>query len=192
MSPAPKIVLASTSPRRREILGRLGLPFEVVAPRYEENLNDPRPARELALFFAQEKARSVASDHPESLIIGSDTLIECAGEKIGKPRDPEDARRILRLLSGREHRIVTAVALLDTRTGALETRLEECRVVFRSLSDQEIADYVATGEPLDKAGAYAIQGGAKGFIAKFHGDPLAAVGLPLKPIQEHLASMTTF
>jgi septum formation protein len=176
------IILASTSPRRKEILSLLGLPFRTVPPRYEEILSQKRPISEEVALFAEGKAHSLIGDFPDSIIIGSDTLIECEGEKIGKPRDPEDAKRILRRLSGRSHRIWTAVSLIDPQQPPLETRIEIIEVMMRPMAESEIDHYVATGEPLDKAGAYSLQGEGRPFIERLEGDYLAAVGLPLKPI----------
>ncbi|MFY9269663.1 MAG: Maf family protein [Candidatus Manganitrophaceae bacterium] len=176
------IVLVSTSARRREILSLLGLPFQIVAPRFEEILSDERSIREEVSLFAEEKARSVLAEFPQSILIGSDTLIECEGEKIGKPRDPSDARRILRQLGGRRHRIWTAVFLIDSPASLSETVIEKVDVLFKKMEEAEIESYVATGEPLDKAGAYSLQGEGRRWIARLEGDYLAAVGLPLKPI----------
>ena len=118
------------------------------------------------------------------MILASDTLIECDGKKLGKPKDLEDAARILKKLSAKTHRLYTAVVLLDSKKDRMKKHLEEVRVTFRLLSDQEIRDYVATGEPLGKAGAYAIQGNARTFITKIKGDEQAAIGLPLTPIRQ--------
>lgn len=176
------IILASTSPRRKEILSLLGLPFRAVSPDFEEILSEKRLIAEEVTAFAEGKARSVMKEFPESILIGSDTLIECEGEKVGKPRDPEDAKRILRRLNGRSHRIWTAVSLIDPLQPGAETSVETIRIVMRPMDEAEIDRYVATGEPLDKAGAYSLQGDGRRFIERLEGDYLAAVGLPLKPI----------
>lgn len=181
-SDSRRIVLASTSPRRKEILSLLGLPFRVMAPKFEEILDEKRSMVEEVTAFAEGKARSVIETFPDSILIGSDTLIECEGEKIGKPRDPEDAKRILRRLSGRPHRIWTAVFLIDPLQPPTQMDVETVEVVMRAMAEVEIERYVATGEPLDKAGAYSLQGDGRRFIERLEGDYLAAVGLPLKPI----------
>ena len=181
-----KIVLASTSSRRKEILALLGLPFQTVPPRFEEVLKAGRPASEEARIFAEEKARSVEGDFPNSVVIGSDTLIECEGEKIGKPLDRADAARILRRLRNREHRIWTAVSLIDTRDRSAETAVESVRVRMNHISDAEIEAYASTSEPLDKAGAYSLQEKGRRFILRLEGDYLAAVGFPLRPIVDFL------
>ena len=186
MAPPPKIILASTSPRRREILSLLGLPFEVVPPKFEEVFDPGRPPLHEASFLSEAKARSVERDFSEGIVIGSDTLIECEGEKIGKPRDRADARRILKRLQGRRHLIWTAVTLLDVAESSPESSVEEVRVQMREMSGAEIDAYVATEEPLDKAGAYSLQGMGRQFILGLEGDYLAAVGLPLRPIIDFL------
>lgn len=181
MTSPSDIVLASTSVRRKEILSLLGLPFRIVAPRFEEILTDRRSAAEEVAGFAEGKARSVEKELPGSLIIGSDTLIDLEGEKIGKPRDRDDAKRILKRLQGRPHRIWTAVALIDA-SGSARIETAEVKVLMQEMSAEEIEKYVETGEPLNKAGAYSLQGDGARFIAKLKGDYLAAVGLPLQPV----------
>ncbi|MFO1463369.1 MAG: Maf family protein [bacterium] len=182
-----RLVLASVSPRRRELLQMLQLPFEVHAPRFDE-VSDPRwtPAQE-ALEFAKGKARSLLQEFPDALVIGSDTLIAFSGEKIGKPKDPEDAFAILRRLAGKCHQIFTGVAVIDAAGGHWSGAISQVTVAMRPASDAELRDYVASGEPLDKAGAYAIQGKGRDLIAAVEGDYFAAVGLPLRELAEILA-----
>lgn len=182
MTPSFPLILASTSIRRREILSLLGLPFETVSPIFEERFDDRRPAKEEAIAFAEGKAMSVRKDFPRSIIIGSDTLIEFEGEKIGKPENPEDAIRILAKLQGHRHRIWTGVALIDGASDASLSEAAEIKVEMGKMTSREIEEYVATGEPLDKAGAYSLQEKGRRFIKKLEGDYLAAVGLPLMPI----------
>lgn len=186
MNPSPEIILASTSPRRREILSLLGLPFEVVPPRFEEVFQAHRSALEEVHAFAEGKARSVEANFPRGIVIGSDTLIDCEGEKIGKPRNRSDAKRILKRLRGRRHVVWTAVNLLDVAESVSETAVEQVHVQMREMIDSEIDAYVATKEPLDKAGAYSLQGMGRDFIVGLEGDYLAAVGLPLYPIVNFL------
>lgn len=178
-----KLYLASTSPRRKELLSTLNIPFEVISPLFEEKTTS-LSALEESLYFAEGKARSVSSLCPQSLIIGSDTLIECEGEKIGKPHDEKSARMILQTLSGKKHFVFTSVVLLDTRNDSLKKHTEEVSVFFRLLSTAEIEDYMVTGEPLGKAGAYALQGEGKNLIQKIKGNPSAVIGLPLEPLRE--------
>jgi septum formation protein len=183
-----RLILASTSPRRREILGLLGRPFEVIAPEFDERISTHLSIGEV-LQFAVGKAQSVAAKHPESIVIGSDTMIQLDGEKIGKPLDAADARRILRLLSGKTHKIYTSVAIIDRMGGPGLRRVETVVLKMRELSADEIESYVATGESLDKAGAYSIQGQGRNLIAAMEGDYLAAVGMPLKPIAGYLKNL---
>jgi len=183
-----RLILASTSPRRREILALLGLPFEVIAPEFDELPLTERPIAEEVLDFALGKARSVARRYPASMVVGSDTMIFINGKKIGKPNSPADAKRILRLLSGKTHRILTSVALLDDLGGPGLSTVEEVLVKMCDYSDQEIERYLSCDESLDKAGAYSIQGAGRELIESIRGDSLTAVGLPLKPIAGYLKS----
>jgi septum formation protein len=180
-----RLILASTSPRRREILALLGAPFEVIAPDFDEILNPGLSIEEQVLEFAAGKARAVARLHPDSIVIGSDTMIECAGQKIGKPLDASDAARILRLFSGRAHVIHTAVAMVDHNGPGLQV-VEQVAVEMRRFSEEEIERYLSCGESRDKAGAYSIQGEGSRLIGSLRGDYLGAVGLPLKPIAAYL------
>ncbi len=176
----PRLILASTSPRRRELLGLLGLPFEVVASRYDEALVDPAgiaPAdyvRQLAQGKAAEVAGRMDSD---ALIIGADTTVVLDGRVLNKPQGAADARRMLRTLSGRTHEVYTGLCLM--RGAATVSDFARTEVTFDTLTDAVIAAYVATGEPLDKAGAYGIQGKALSFIPSIQGDYFNVVGLPL-------------
>jgi len=181
-----RLILASTSPRRREIMALLGAPFEVIAPQFDERVSAQASIEEEVLRFALGKAQSVANMNPDSIVIGSDTMIQLDGEKIGKPLDVDDARRILRLLSGKTHKIYTSVAIIDGVGGAGLRTIETVVITMRELSPDEIERYVAAGESLDKAGAYSIQGQGRNLIAAMEGDYLAAVGMPLKPIAGYL------
>jgi MAF protein len=181
-----KLILASTSPRRREILALLGLPFDVIQPDFEEMLSFHRSIEEEVLEFATGKAKSVAGRHPEAIVIGSDTMISLDHEKIGKPRDLTDARAMLNKLAGRTHCIYTGVGIIDGSGGPGLTALEKITVKMRDMSDTKIQDYLACGESLDKAGSYSIQDKGRELIASIEGDYLAAVGLPLKSIVDYL------
>ena len=183
-----RLILASTSPRRREILALLGLPFDIIAPPFEERVTPHLSIEDEVLDFAFGKAESVARNYPDALVIGSDTMISLAGEKMGKPRDRDDARRMLGALSGKTHEIFTAVALLD-RAGGRELRIvERVLVDMRQFIEREIDNYLDCNESLDKAGAYSIQGRGETLIDSIRGDYLAAVGMPLRPIANYLAS----
>lgn len=183
-----RLILASTSPRRREILALLGLPFEVIAPGFNELASSDRPVEEEVLDFALGKAESVARDNPESIIIGSDTMILINAKKVGKPDRIADARQMLRALSGKTHRIFTSVAIVDSLGGPGLRIVEEVSVRMRDYSESEIEGYLSCDESLDKAGAYSIQGRGRALIESIDGDYLAAVGLPLKPIAGYLKS----
>jgi len=182
-----RLILASTSPRRCEILALLGVPFEVVAPRFDEVIGTQLPIDEEVLDFAAAKATSVAVANPGSIVVGSDTMISFDRAKIGKPRDEADARRILRLLSGKMHRIYTSVAIIDGGGPGFRT-VETVEVDMRPFNTDEIERYLATGESMDKAGAYSIQGEGRSLIAAIRGDYLAAVGMPLRPVAGYLKS----
>ncbi len=181
-----RLILASTSPRRREILTLLGLPFEVISPEFDESILPHRPVQEEILDFAVGKAKSIARDHPKSIVIGSDTMILIDGEKIGKPIGTADAKKILCTLSGKTHRVLTSVAILDGLGGPGLLTVEEVSVVMLGYSDKEIEDYLSCNESLDKAGGYSIQGEGSALIQSIGGDYLTAVGLPLRPIAHYL------
>jgi len=183
-----RLILASTSPRRREILELLGLPFEVIAPGFDELASSDRPVEDEVLDFALGKAASVARDNPNSIVIGSDTMILINAKKVGKPDGIADAKQILRSLSGKTHRIFTSVAIVDGSGGPGLRIVEEVSVRMRDYSEKEIEDYLSCNESLDKAGAYSIQGRGRALIESIDGDYLTAVGLPLKPIADYLKS----
>ncbi|MCW3100344.1 MAG: hypothetical protein JWL77_5962 [Chthonomonadaceae bacterium] len=189
MTDFPRLILASVSPRRRELLSLLGLPFTVMPSPYEEPPAPLHPV-DLPTFVTElacHKARAVAQQQPNAFVIGADTLVslslERVGVPLGKPADAHDACRMLRLLSGAVHTVHTGVALFQTGSdGSMADPLVAAvrtEVRFRTLSEAMIADYVATGEPLDKAGAYGAQGYAAPFIESFQGDFYNVVGLPL-------------
>ncbi len=175
-----KLVLASTSPRRRKLMAEAGLEFDVVAPRYadEENTAADEPAR-LVERHAAAKARSVAGDHPGALVVGADTIVVVDGTILGKPADEADAERMLATIAGRDHLVYTGVAVIDVDTGTAEIDHEVTKVTVRPLTADEIARYVVTGEPLDKAGAYAIQGIGCFIVERIDGDYFNVVGLPM-------------
>ena len=181
-----RLILASTSPRRREILALLRLPFDVIEPDFEERLSSRRSIEEEVVEFAFGKAESVATHDPQAIVIGSDTMISLDGAKINKPRDLSDARAMLVKLAGRTHFIYTSVAIVDGSGGSGLKVIEKVSVKMRNFSDAEVKGYLAYGESLDKAGGYSIQGEGRQLIASIEGDYLAAVGLPLKAIAEYL------
>lgn len=177
LQPACPLVLASASPRRRELLAQIGLDFTVVTADIDETPLPGEDHRSYTLRLADAKARAVLALHPDAVVIGSDTTVAVDDQLLGKPRDAADAARMLGLLSGRAHQVTTAVAVL-TGTQTL-TAAETTDVFFGPMSAAEIAAYVATGEPMDKAGAYAIQGRAAQWIHRIEGDYSNVVGLPL-------------
>jgi septum formation protein len=176
-----RLILASTSPRRREVLALAGLRFEVHPPEYEEDMTLALPPDELVRSFSLGKAESVAGyyDGREALVIGSDSVVVVGDTVLGKPASSERAKAMLRLLSGRMHKVVTGYAVIDAMSGESCVEALETEVYFRELSDEEITDYVLSGEPLDKAGAYGIQDRGAIFVEKIVGDFYTVVGLPL-------------
>lgn len=175
------LVLASASPRRAEILRAVGWPFEVCPADIDESLRDGESAPAYVERLAREKAEAVAATRLSGLTLGADTVVVAPnGETLGKPRDADDARRMFRRLSGRWHQVITGVALVRAGAKRRMVRHELTRVRFAELSDAEIDWYVETGEPMDKAGAYAIQGGAALFIEAVEGDYWNIVGLPVR------------
>jgi septum formation protein len=181
------LILASRSPRRYQILRLLHLPFLVIPPEVTEESSTHRSPLEEARYLAQCKAVSLTGRFRDAVVIGSDTLINLRGDKIGKPVDKNEAAEILRRLRGREHEVVTAVTV-----ACLERRLEHVeitRILMRNYSDAEIEAYLATGEGLDKAGAYSLQGQGRRLLVNLKGDYLAAVGLPLKAVAAALMQM---
>ena len=183
-----RLILASTSPRRREIVALLGVPFEVIAPDFDEFVSDSRPAADEVLDFAIGKAMAVARKNPGAIVIGSDTMILVDSLKVGKPQNAAAAREMLRSLSGKTHVIFTSVAIIDGTGGPGLKTVEEVSVRMHAYSDADIERYLTYGESLDKAGAYSIQGEGRALIESIRGDYLAAVGLPLRPIAEYLKS----
>jgi septum formation protein len=181
------LVLASTSPRRYQLLALLGLPFLMVPPECREVLSGARPPAQEALHQARQKAASLVSRFPEAVILGSDTLINLDGRLIGKPSSPNDARAILQRLRGRSHNVITAVSILHQ--GKTIDAVETARVTMRDFTDTELDAYLATGDSLDKAGAYSIQKAGRDLVASLDGDYLAVVGLPLKAVAEGLAKL---
>jgi septum formation protein len=181
-----KIVLASASPRRRELLTKIGLNFIIDPSDCPENLERDLDPVELAQVVSLEKAQAVASKHPDAIIIAADTIGILRGKIIGKPHTAEEAIRMLKTLSGRSHRVVTGITVIDTNNHQTITRAVETRVHLKRLSDTEIKNYVKSGEPLDKAGAYAIQGLGSVLVEKIDGDYYNVVGLPLNSLAEAL------
>ena len=171
------LVLASASPRRQELLRNAGIPFEVQPAHIPENARPGEQARDCAERLAREKALAVAKQRPGDVVLGADTVVVVDGQMLGKPVDAADAIRMLRMLSAREHQVITGVCVVAN--GQSQVANETTTVTMSEISEDEIADYVATGEPMDKAGAYAIQGIASRWIPRIEGDYSNVVGLPV-------------
>ena len=180
------IILASASPRRRELLGRFGIPFRVVPARGEETAPEGLSPGELVRVLAEHKAAETAAADRESVIVAADTVVEIDGEILGKPGTPERAAEMLRRLSGRTHRVWTGVCVRQGER--VLSAAEETAVRFHPLTEEEIAAYVATGEPLDKAGAYGYQDRACLFVERIEGDYFNVVGLPMERLGRMLRS----
>jgi len=181
MSASTKVILASGSPRRRQLLGEAGFVFDVIESGIAEGHVGDEPARDYALRMAREKARAVSSRDRTAIVVSADTVVVCDALILEKPASPDDARRMLAILSGRSHIVVTAFAL--ARDGMIvESEAVESRVTFRVLDDAEINEYVASGEPLDKAGAYGIQGRGGEFISRVEGSRANVMGLPTEQV----------
>jgi len=181
-----KIILASASPRRRELLALTGLKFKVDPGDYQEDMSIPLDPHRLSRFLSLEKAKDVAARHRDALIIAADTFIVFRGGLLGKPHTEREARRMLLMLSGRRHSVITGFTILDTASGKRLSRSVETTVFFRKLTGKEIDAYVKSGEPLDKAGAYAIQGLGAIVVRKIEGDYFNVIGLPLNALAEGL------
>ncbi|MDY4515028.1 MAG: Maf family protein [Lachnospiraceae bacterium] len=184
-----KMILASASPRRRELLTQAGFSFEVKVSDADEIITEKEPdkiVKELALV----KACAVAASETEALIIGADTIVTVDGKILGKPRDAEEAFSMLSMLQGRTHQVYTGVALITKEEELQKSHVfsEKTDVHMYPMTKQEIREYIATGEPLDKAGAYGIQGRAAVYIRKIEGDYNNVVGLPISRLYQELKS----
>lgn len=178
-----ELILASCSPRRREMFALIGLDYQVIPSDADENI-PPCPPAEFVEELSLRKAVAVKKDHPGACVVGSDTIVAIDGEIIGKPTDEEDAFRILSRLSGNTHTVYTGLAVLTDDSTEV---LHDCtRVTFAKLSEQEIRDYIASGEPMDKAGAYGIQGPAGVFVERVEGCYFTVIGLPLPKLYRAL------
>ena len=172
-----RIILASQSPRRRELLSLIGIAHEIMPADLDESLLPEESPTEHAERLARSKAETVAAREPAAVVIGSDTIVVLDGDILGKPRDGAEAAATLRRLSGRTHTVHTAVAV--ARDGRTVSGVESVEVTFRPLDDAQIEAYIATGEPMDKAGAYGLQGYGAVIVERVHGDYFAVMGLAL-------------
>jgi septum formation protein len=184
---APRLILASASPRRRQLLAEAGFVFDVVAPEAAEILSPHFTLREATCWNALRKGLTVARAHPDNVVLAADTLVALEQQVIGKPADRAEAARILRLLSGQTHIVASGVFIAHLRLGKSETFCAISRVVFKKLSDRMIEKYLAKIDPLDKAGAYTAQGRGRAIIARIVGSRSNVIGLPLEKTRAALA-----
>lgn len=176
-----KVILASNSPRRREILGKF-INFEVVTAEVKEDNDFYKSPETLVMALAFEKANSVAVKHEDAIVIGADTIVEIEGEILGKPKSREGAKRMMEKLRGKTHKVITGFSIIDLSSDKKYMDYEVAEVVFKDLSDEEIEAYLNKAEYMDKAGAYGIQEEAALFVEKIEGDYLNIVGFPISKI----------
>ena len=181
-----QLILASQSPRRKELLGLFHLPFTIQVADIDEAMDPQKPACQEVARVSREKALAVSRENND-VVIAADTIVVCNGEVLGKPRDEADAYRMLRLLSGRDHQVMTGMTVLRGDQELTHTEITD--IHFRPLSDKEIWAYIRTGEPMDKAGSYGIQGGAALFAEKMAGDYYNVMGLPVCRLGQMLRTL---
>ena len=179
------VILASSSPRRHQLLELIGVAHEVRTADVDETYIAGEHPDSYAERLARAKAERISAENAEAIVVGADTIVVVDGEVLGKPRDENDAARMLRMLSGRAHEVMTAVAV--SHEGRTTSAVEKVSVTFRDLSDEEITSYIGTGEPMDKAGAYGIQGYGATIVRRIDGDYFAVMGLSLIRLVELLA-----
>lgn len=179
-----KIILASSSPRRKELLTTAGIEFEIHVKEVDETIPEGTFPVEAAKMTAAKKAAAVADDFKDCIVIGADTIVVANGRILGKPKDEADAKSMLRMLSGIEHEVITGVCII--RNGESDSFAQISKVKFYDLTDEEIISYVATKEPMDKAGAYGIQGLGCKLVEKIEGDYFNIVGLPVAEVCRRL------
>ena len=182
-----RLVLASASPRRKELLARAGFEFEVLAADIDESRREGEEPAAYVQRLALEKAQAVAANSPDATVIGADTTVALDNHVLNKPKDRDDAERMLRLLSGRTHQVHTGIAVV--RRAKAEARVETTDVVFRAIEEAELETYLASGDALDKAGAYGIQGYAARWIPRIEGDYFNVVGLPIAALVKLLGDI---
>jgi septum formation protein len=187
-----KIILASASPRRKQLLEQIGLQFEVEPSNYHEDVASGDDSHEIAQRTALEKAKDVASKHKDVLVIAADTFIVFGDQRLGKPHTESEARKMLKRLNGKSHSVITGFSIIDTEKNKTVSRSTETKVYIRKLAPSEIDSYVRSKEPLDKAGAYAIQGQGAAIVEKIEGDYFNVVGLPLSMLAEALKEFGIF
>lgn len=179
-----KIILASASPRRRELMGVITESFEIITADVDETIKEGTPPTEAVMELSLKKAKAVSEKHAGRTVIGADTIVVCDGTILGKPENSEHAYEMLKMLSGRTHSVLTGVTITDGQK--TDTFYVSSEVTFFQLTEDEILSYVAGGEPDDKAGAYAIQGKGSLFVEKINGDYFNIVGFPVSEVNRHL------
>lgn len=179
-----ELILASGSPRRKELLGRITSDFKVVVSDVDETVDETLPGSEIVAILAKRKAEAVVKDYPNALVLGSDTIVYLNGKVLGKPKDKAEATKMLQALSGTTHHVYTAVYL--TNGHITDTQISDTKVTLHHLTDEEIADYVASEEPMDKAGAYGIQGLGALLVAEIQGDFYGVAGFPIATVYRML------
>ncbi len=179
-----KLILASGSPRRKELLALLNIPFEVIVSNFDERIDQDKKLEDEIKRLSFGKAKSVFEKNEDAVVIGADTIVTIDNKVLGKPKDQEDAKRMLTLLSNNVHTVITGVTIMSK--DKTETFASSNKVYFDQLTDDEIKEYILTKEPMDKAGAYAIQGIGSKFIKKIEGDYYSIVGLPINQIYQKL------
>jgi septum formation protein len=184
------LILASQSPRRRELLERCQIPFICEPADIDESLDLTRPLTEEIERLSRQKAEHVLQKHPDAVVIGSDTLVAVDGKPLGKPHSEEEAGMMLAALQGRTHQVITGLAVISTQRQYLSH--ETAEVVFEAMDHAEIMKYVATGECMDKAGAYGIQGYGGRYVKEIHGDFYAIMGLPLHLLYRELKNLSMY
>ncbi len=184
-----QIILASLSPRRKDLLEKAGLKFLVKDSGFNERIGRKLSPRKLAERLSYGKASALSESCKNSVIIGADTIVVLGGKVLGKPKSPKSAKSMLKMLRGKEHRVITAFTVMDTLTKKSVTRSVQTKVFMRNFGDDEIECYVSTGEPLDKAGSYGIQGKGGMLVSRIDGDYDNVVGLPVKDVMAELRKL---
>ncbi len=179
-----RLILASGSPRRKELLDTLTIPYEVISADIDETIDEDGSLRDEIEALSFKKALAVFEDHRDACVIGADTIVTIDGKRLGKPKDENEAFMMLKELSGRTHDVITAVSIISPKMS--ETFSSVSMVTFYEMSDDEIKDYIATKEPLDKAGSYAIQGIGSRYIKGIIGDYYAIMGLPIAEVYHRI------
>lgn len=186
---SPKIILASTSPRRKELFAKLRLPFIIEAPDYEEDMTLKMPPLKLAKVLSNGKAMSVAKNHKTGIVIGADTFVVLNNKLLGKPKSEAEARKMLVSLSGKRVDILTGLTIIDVKSGKKVSFTDITKIYIKKLSPSEINNYIASGEPMDKAGAFAIQELGAVLIKRIEGDFMGSLGLPLFTLAKELKKL---